>query len=65
MNELVVAASLSRHFITGTDTLEVLRGVNLEVRRGRDGGHHGRERLRQEHAPGPDRRAGHARPAGR
>jgi lipoprotein-releasing system ATP-binding protein len=34
MNELVVAASLSRHFITGTDTLEVLRDVNLEVAEG-------------------------------
>jgi lipoprotein-releasing system ATP-binding protein len=34
MNELVVAASLSRHFIAGTDTLEVLRDVNLEVAEG-------------------------------
>lgn len=35
MNELVVVvASLSRHFITGTDTLEVLRDVNLEVAEG-------------------------------
>ena len=28
---MVVAASLSRHFLTGTETLEVLRDVNLQV----------------------------------
>jgi len=32
--ELVVAASLSRHFVTGAETLEVLRDVNLVVREG-------------------------------
>ena len=31
---VVVAASLSRHFLTGTDTLEVLRDVNLQVAEG-------------------------------
>jgi lipoprotein-releasing system ATP-binding protein len=31
---MVVASSLSRHFLTGTDTLEVLRDVNLQVAEG-------------------------------
>lgn len=35
MSEIVVAAaSLSRHFLTGTETLEVLRDVNLQVTEG-------------------------------
>jgi lipoprotein-releasing system ATP-binding protein len=31
---VVIATSLSRHFLTGADTLEVLRDVNLEVAEG-------------------------------
>ncbi len=31
---LVQAASLTRHFLTGVETLEVLRGVDLQVREG-------------------------------
>jgi len=31
---LVQAASLTRHFVTGVETLEVLRGVDLQVREG-------------------------------
>lgn len=35
MNEsVVVASSLSRHFLTGAETLEVLRNVNLQVAEG-------------------------------
>ena len=34
MTALVVTSSVSRHFVTGADTLEVLRDVNLEVRDG-------------------------------
>ena len=65
MSVIVSVKNVTKVYMLGKTEVPALRGVSLDVERGRVPLHRRPLGLRQDHAPQPDRLRGHARPAAR